>query len=889
MSPRVSSGDDATWWTLQIEGMRCDHCVRQVTEALQGVPGVGQVDVDLRQNQALVEASDTGNLTTLLEKAVEQVGFHVVSSSRMDGPRPATSTESDSSTESVTPAGSNAQVGSGGTSASGVSAATGGSPSATEGLPVLVELTPTTASVGGSASSIGATHKDAGGESAEAQTRLDIDGMHCASCVQRVESTLAAVPGVREVRVNLATEQATIESNASVQNDVLLAAVTRAGYRATLAAPPEEAADEMARRVRRETIAWRNRLIFAAVTLGLMIVVSRLSFLDATWRGWLQWLLATPLQLYVGWPYYRGAIARLIHLSASMDTLVALGTTAAYAAGTVGLLTGQVGMTFMDAGMILTFITLGRNLELRAKGRASAAIRRLLDLSPVEATVQREGTTVTLGVSKVGLGEKLIIRPGDKIPLDADVFEGAGHVDETWLTGESQPVVKKSGDRLFAGTINGEGSLRATVIRTSTQTALAQTIELVRRAQESKAPIQKMADRVVAWFVPVLLVVAGLTFVVWTAMGEIETGLACSVAVLVVACPCALGLATPTAMLVASGRGAEQGILIKNAEALERAGQLTTVVLDKTGTITRGKPVVRNVEPAEGVTEHELVARTAAVEQLSRHPLAAAVLDYAAGHDISVPPASQLTVRAGEGLEAIDDDGRLLVGNEDLLRTHGVSWPDDVDRRLSDARDKGQTALLVALNERFLGSLCVADAVAEGSRQAVAELRQLGLRLVMLSGDKRQTAEAIAAEVGMEEVLAEVKPADKQREVRRLQQSGEVVAMVGDGINDAPALAAADLGIAIGSGADVALETADIVVVRRHLELVPRAILLARRTRRTIRQNLGWAFIYNGLLIPVAAGVFIPWGIAMPPAWAAAAMAASSVSVVVNSLRLRRA
>ncbi|MCO6459680.1 MAG: copper-translocating P-type ATPase [Pirellulaceae bacterium] len=752
----------------------------------------------------------------------------------------------------------------------------------------------------------GGRKRDAG----DSRVLLDIEGMHCAGCVGRVESSLGKVPGVSGVWVNLTTQQATVEwsggpagggpvyrgpggggpagttrSEANLAD--LVAAVERAGFKARPAATAEQAADQLARRSASELAGWRGRLAFSLIALAAIWALSHDGLIPEVVRPWLLLALATSLQVFVGWPYFRGAAILLRRGTASMDTLVALGTGTAYVAGVVELLTGQHSMNFMDGGMILAFITLGKYLEHRAKGRASAAIGRLLDLAPAEALVVRDGKTAWLPVAAVSVGDVLVIRPGDKIPLDATVQSGASHVDESWLTGESQPVQKQAGAQVFAGTINGEGSLQARVQRTVGQTALAQTVQLVRHAQESKARIQRLADQVVAWFVPAILLIALVTLIAWAVLGDAGTGVRCAVAVLVVACPCALGLATPTAIMVASGRGAEDGILIKNAQALELAGNVTTVILDKTGTVTLGRPRVCELLPAAADGESELLAVAVAVEQLSQHPLAKAVLDHAQQRGLSVEPAGQLQTRPGEGLEADDRGRRRLVGNERLLERHAVRVPDELPAALAEHRRRGRTALLVAEDQRYLGAIVVADPVADGSREAVAGLRRLGMRVVMLSGDRRETAESIAAEVGIDDVRAEVRPDEKQQVVRDFQGRGDVVAMVGDGINDAPALAAADLGVAIGSGADVAVEAADLVLIRARLELVPRAIVLARQTRQTILQNLGWAFVYNAVLVPVAAGVLAPLGIMLPPAWAAAAMAASSVSVVANSLRLR--
>lgn len=724
-------------------------------------------------------------------------------------------------------------------------------------------------------------------ETAANRVLLDLEGLHCAGCVARVETALTAVPGVREVHVNLALKQASVMCPSDTPLDVLIATVDALGFHATAAAPPEAAAAKLADRNRDEAAAWLQRLLVSAVLLALLIAAGHLHVLGGA-APWCELLLATALQIYVGGPYLIAAAKLARRFSSSMDTLVALGTGAAYLAGVHGTLTGDTGMKFMDAGMILTFITCGKYLEARAKGRASRAILRLLDLTPPTAVISREGRAETLPLAQVSVGELLIVAPGEKIPLDAEVTAGQSEVNEAWLTGESLSVEKSPGVRIYAGTINGQGSLQARVTKPADQTTLAQVIDLVRRAQESKADVQRLADRVVAWFVPVVLALAVVTLLAWGGAGHWTTAVSCCVAVLVVACPCALGLAAPTAVMVGSGRGAEAGILIKDARSLEIAGRLDTIVLDKTGTLTLGRPEVVGVLPAEGITAELLLATTAAVERLSRHPLAHAVLREAERRGLELAVADHLTVVPGLGVEAHCGGHTVCVGNESLLETHGVTLPPRLAERLAAERDGGRTVLLTAIDGQYRGALSVADVETPESREAVQRLRQLGLRVLLLSGDHAATAQAVGARVGVDEVLAELRPDEKHAVIEKLRQAGHVVAMVGDGINDAPALAAADLGIAIGTGADVAIETADVVLVRHDLRSVVRAVRLSRATLSTIRQNLVWAFCYNVLLLPLAAGVgILLGGWPLPPPWAAAAMALSSVSVVANSLLLR--
>jgi Cu+-exporting ATPase len=512
-----------------------------------------------------------------------------------------------------------------------------------------------------------------------------------------------------------------------------------------------------------------------------------------------------------------------------------------------------------------------------------------MSLAPAVATVKRGDEWQQVPLQDVTVGEAILVRPGDRVPLDAQIESGSSDINESWLTGESLPVDKKPGDELLAGTINGHGSLTARVRHAAGDTALARIVTLVRNAQQSKATVQRTADRIVAWFVPAVLAFALLTFLIWSVQGSPAMGVSCAVAVLVVACPCALGLATPTAVIVGSGRGAEMGILIKDATALEAAGGVTVVVLDKTGTITAGRPRIVGAQPARGTTELELVRIAAAAEQLSGHPLARAVVSKADELGLVVPAADQLQVQPGEGVTAQLAGQTILVGNERLLSAHGVSFDPASEREIRAQRERGHAAILVALDQTYCGALFAADVVLQHSRAAVEELRQLGLRVLMLSGDRRTTAESVAHDVGLTEVIADVRPDAKQAEVLHLREAGAVVAMVGDGINDAPALAAADLGIAIGSGADIAVEAADIVLTRGDLRSVPQALRLARQTLRTIRQNLVWALMYNVALLPLAAGMLVPiLGVRVPPALASAAMAASSLSVVANSLWLGR-
>jgi Cu+-exporting ATPase len=826
---------------LPIEGMTCEHCVRSVQGALEAVPGVRSANVSLADRKAIVDADGVAPERGILSEAVARAGYRVP-----DGTRPR---DSD---------------------------------------PQLVSLSRSTIDRPASAAARPPSPTGLADE-----ILLNVDGMTCASCVSRVERALSSVPGVASARANLATNQAAVSLvPGRVDLPALVEAVRRAGYEASRADDLHDGRSA-AERSERELARWRRLLLWSALLLAPVVI---LDFVGTEWPAahWIQLASATALQLYVGWPFLLGALRRLRHASTNMDTLVTIGTWAAYGAGVYGLVASPQHsdhaqpMYLMDAGIILTFITLGKYLEARAKGRASAAIRKLLDLAPPLANVQRGGRILSVAPDQIAVGETIVVRPGEKIPLDAQVLRGTASVDESWLTGESVPREKGPGSEILAGTINGSGALTARVLKPAGQTALAQVVELVRRAQESKTEIQRLADRVVSWFVPAVLAIAAATLLTWgLAEGDWFEGLSATVAVLVVACPCALGLATPTAILVASGRGAELGILIKEAHALEIAGRVTTVVLDKTGTITRGKPSVTQIVPAPGVLPEDLLATAASVEQLSKHPLAEPIVRAAQQAGLSLSPVDSLHIAPGQGIFASGKRGELLVGNESLLSSRGIAWT-SAQAQINSLRTAGETPILVASGGNFLGLLAVADAIGPHSREAVEQLKALGLNVLLLSGDHRAIVARVAREVGIERIQAEVLPGQKQAAVAALRESGQIVAMVGDGINDAPALAAADLGIAIGSGSDIALEAADIVIVADDLRAVARTIALSRATLSTIKQNLAWAFLYNVLLIPIAAGILVPLGgYRLPGVAAAAAMALSSVSVVTNSLLLR--
>jgi Cu+-exporting ATPase len=733
-----------------------------------------------------------------------------------------------------------------------------------------------------------------------------VRGMHCAACVDKVERALRSVPGVEAASVNLATERASVEWDpARVDAHALAKAVAAAGYELAEASPsavPGAAVEDREQAERGvEQRRLRARVVLGAA-LSVPIVLGSMTEIFPWAPAWLRdpWtllLLATPVQFWVGADFHRGFLRDLRHRSASMSTLVSLGTNAAYFFSLAVLLWPHVFMAlgampyFETSAVVITLVALGRWLEARARGRTSEAIRRLVALAPRTARVLREGQEVDVPTSDVVVGDLVRIRPGERIPVDGEVVEGASAIDESMLTGESLPVQRAPGGPVFGGTVNRTGSFVFRASRVGADTTLAQIVRLVEEAQGSRAPIQRLADRVAARFVPAVLVIAAATFVGWWALGPAPSllyALTNAVAVLVIACPCAMGLATPTAIMVATGRGAEHGVLFKSAEALETLHRVDMIVFDKTGTLTLGRPVVTDVIPAAGVSDDDVLAIAAAAEQASEHPIGEAIVARAKERGLALPPVTEFTTVPGQGIDALAPEGRLLLGNGTLMLVRGV----DVTALAPQAgalTTTGKTVVYVAVAFRPLGLIAVADTLKPEARGVVAALRARGLAVAMLTGDDRRTAAAIAREAGIEAVMAEILPEDKAREVARLREQGRRVAMIGDGINDAPALARADVGIAMGSGTDVAIEAADVTLMRGDLRGVVAAVDLSRRTIRIVKQNLVWAFGYNVVLIPVAAGLLYPlWGILLSPILAGAAMAFSSVSVVMNSLRLRR-
>jgi Cu+-exporting ATPase len=713
--------------------------------------------------------------------------------------------------------------------------------------------------------------------------------------------------------VNLATETARVRLVPAAEVADLTAAVERAGFQARVVgdAARAEADREAARKA--EIRSLRRRWITAFVLwlpFGAFEMAPHLLMLAGVHlHGWpilppgLQLLLATPILAYSGRHFFVGAWKGLKHRSADMNTLIATGTGAAYAYSAVATVAPDVfrragiepHVYFEAAATIVTLILLGTWLEVRAKGRTGEAIRALLGLQPRVARVRREAREIEVPLDQVQPGDVVVVRPGEKVPVDGEVIEGRSTVDESMLTGESMPVEKGPGDEVIGATMNRTGSFAFRATRVGSETALAQIIRLVKEAQGSKAPVQRLADVVAAYFVPIVIAVAIATFVLWYVAGpapSLTYAIVTSVAVLIIACPCALGLATPTAIMVGTGRGAAMGILIKDAESLETAQSVDVIVLDKTGTVTRGEPSVTDVLPAAGTSEEELLTLAAAAERGSEHPIGEAIVREAEARGLAIPPATAFAALAGRGIEAEVAGRSVVIGTPDLLASRGLDpAPAGVGAgRAGELADAGKTAVLVAVEGRTVGLLAVADTVQEGSAEAVRALRERGLEVVMLTGDNRRTAAAIARSVGIDRVLAEVQPDEKAARVRELQASGKRVAMVGDGINDAPALAQADVGIAIGTGTDVAIEAGDITLIRSDLRGVVQAIALSARTMRTIKQNLFFAFVYNVVGIPIAAGALWPWtGLLLAPWVGALAMVLSDVTVMGNSLKLRTA
>ena len=830
--------------TLRVKGMTCNHCVKTVTKALKSVEGVIQADVSLERERAEVEADDRVSTAQLI-KAVVDAGYEAEELTN-DPPNP--------------------------------------------GGKAVLKLTSVEKPVAQEASK-DETLKAAVVVETQQLQRVDLPivGMSCASCVAKVEKALSGVPGVIEANVNFATEKASVRfMPGETTLDALKLAVRSIGY--DVREEPQKHHDHM-HHDERESVLRRKLIVSAILTAGIfglmysellglkLGLTMQLSFI-------LQLVLATPVQFWGGWQFYKGTWAAAKHKTTDMNTLIAVGTSAAYLYSVLALMLGLKDVYFDTAAAIITLILLGRLLEARAKGRTSAAIKKLIGMQAKTARIVRDGKELDIPVEEVQVGDVVLVRPGEKIPVDGFVLDGYSSVDESMITGESIPVEKKAGDEVIGATINKTGSFKFRATKVGKETALAQIIKLVEEAQGSKPPIARLVDVIASYFVPAVITISIITFIGWYLLDPVRDqalthALLNFVAVLIIACPCALGLATPTSIMVGTGKGAENGILIRGGDALETAHKLNAVILDKTGTLTKGAPQVTDVIAINGFKEEEVLRLAASAEKESEHPLGEAIVQKAKERGIKLEDPKDFSAIPGHGIRASVNGRKLLLGNFKLMEEQKVAL-DGLREEAEQLANAGKTPMFVAVDNKVAGVIAVADTLKEHSKEAVAALHKLGLEVVMITGDNKRTAQAIARQVGIDRVLAEVLPEDKANEVKKLQSAGKRVAMVGDGINDAPALAQADVGIAIGTGTDVAMEASDITLVGGDLRNIVSAIALSRATIRNIKQNLFWAFIYNTVLIPAAA-----FGL-LNPILAAAAMGLSSVSVVSNALRLRR-
>ena len=732
---------------------------------------------------------------------------------------------------------------------------------------------------------------------------FSIKGMHCASCVMVIEDSLKKMDGVTQATVNLATEKATvIYDPIKVTDEQLSSAVSNVGYQALITEEIKTEDDEQKEK-QQELHDLRFKVVVSLILGGLILWGSFPGLIKTSpvilQNFFVQLLLATPVQFWAGFGFYRATISAIKHRTANMDTLVVIGTTVAYIYSTVVTLLPQlmikVGiepMPYFDtAAVIIGLILLGRYFEAKAKAGTSEAIKKLIGLQAKTARVLRAGQEIDLSINEVVIGDIIRVRPGEKIPVDGIIVEGESSIDESMVTGESMPVEKISGDTVVGATINKTGTFTFRATKIGQETMLAQIIKLVQEAQGSKAPIQRLADMISSYFVPVVIMLAFLTFAVWYVFGPAPTllfALLNTVAVLIIACPCAMGLATPTAIMVGTGKGAEHGILIKDAESLETAHKIKTIIFDKTGTLTKGKPEVTDITAFGSMDKDTLLKLAGSIEKGSEHSLAEAIVKEAESQNLVLFKVEKFQAIPGHGVEGMVDNQRIVFGNKRLMNKEGISLT-LVDDQIAKLEDAGKTVMMIGLENKLVGLIAVADIVKDSAREGLIALQKLGLEVVMITGDNQRTAKAIGQSLGITRVLAEVLPDQKEAEVRKIQAEGKVVAMVGDGINDAPALAAADVGIAMGSGTDVAIEAADITLINKDLKSVAMAIVLSKKTMRTIRLNLFWAFSYNIILIPVAMGVLYPvFKLLLNPIFASVAMATSSISVVVNSLLLKR-
>lgn len=720
------------------------------------------------------------------------------------------------------------------------------------------------------------------------KAEFDVFGMTCAACSSRIEKVLNKQAGVKQATVNLTTESATIEYTPGlIDEKTLIEKIQHIGYDAK----PKAEAEEKQTYKEKELQHKKTKLMISAVLSAPLLITMLVHLFGMTlpeifMNPWFQFALATPVQFIIGWQFYEGAYKNLKNGGANMDVLVALGTSAAYfyslyeALKTIGDPAYMPHLYYETSAVLITLILFGKYLEARAKSQTTNAISELLNLQAKEARVIRDGKEVMIPVEAVVVGDHLIVKPGEKIPVDGMVIKGRTSVDESMLTGESIPIEKEPGANLIGSTINKNGSIEMEAKKVGKDTALASIIKVVEEAQGSKAPIQRLADVISGYFVPIVIGIAVLTFIIWISFvqpGQFEPSLVAAIAVLVIACPCALGLATPTSIMVGTGRAAESGILFKGGEHLERTHEINAIVLDKTGTITKGKPEVTDFSG-----DAETLQLLASAEKGSEHPLAEAIVAYAAEKNIHFLEVDHFAAIPGHGIEAEISGQQILVGNRKLMNDHQIDIESATEEKLIEFETGGKTAMLIAIEGEYRGIIAVADTIKDTAPEAIKQLKEMGIEVIMLTGDNERTAQAIAKQAGIDQVIAQVLPEEKADKVKEIQQQGKKVAMVGDGVNDAPALVTADIGIAIGTGTEVAIEAADVTILGGELLLIPKAIKISKATIRNIRQNLFWAFGYNTAGIPIAAlGLLAPW-------IAGAAMALSSVSVVSNSLRLKR-
>lgn len=823
-----------------VSGMTCGHCVRAVTDALENVAGVRSAKVDLASGKAVIEGE--GPSDAAIETAINTAGYRVENeTSRSSAPEPVV-----------------VQL---------------GSVKREAGQPKLADLHATNGSP-------------------LSHVTLQVGGMDCGSCVARVEQPLLKLRGVARARANLASGQASVAFDpARVNPESLVRAIEGAGYSAKALKSVREGQIEKLKSEQALSRGWLFRSFAGLVLLGVQFLLMALP-ISHHLSFYLQAGIAILAQATLAWPFYRGAVRRAMHFEANMDTLVAIGSTASVASGISGFYLAGGGhgdlMGLHDGILIIVFVSFGRWMELGARRRAASAVQELLQLSPDLSHVRQAGKIVDLPTNSVDVGETIVVYPGDSIPLDGEILSGATEVDESWLTGESQPRARQVGEQIQAGSINLSSPIEARVTHGARDTALAKIVNMVQSAQETKGAIQGLADQISSWFFPIVFSIATVTFLAWAAFGEYQTGIRCTLAVLMVACPCALGLATPAALMVAVGAAAKKGILVKGAKALELAGRITTVAFDKTGTLTEKVLSTAEIVPQEGVSKQELLAIASSVQQWSKHPIGESIRSAAEEANATAPDSSDPRVYIGKGVSAKIDGETYFVGNEALLLEQGISNPVVAQEQAGKQREAGNVVVFVASEKRHLGMIALAPKLADGAAETLQAFANQGIKTVLLTGDRTLTAQQLARQLDIENVTAEMTPADKQKAIRDLQAKGEKVAMIGDGVNDGPALVAADLGIAIGTGANVAMESADMLLTRHDLRGAAIALKLSKATRQIIAENLGWAFGYNILLIPLAAGVLIPaFGIGLPPTLAALVMAASDVIVIGNSLRLR--